>query len=244
MIDIHTHILPMVDDGFQSIDQSLMMLEKAYQDGSDVIVLTPHLAYLYGFINPYEKINSLFHDFQYIVEEAHIPIKLYLGCELLFTSVESFQKHIDEITPINGTRYILMEFFFDVQETDILEAIDTVLEHHYIPIIAHPERYESMQISCDLAFKCKEKGALLQMNKGSLFGQYGTFARDSIRYMLKNHLISFIGSDAHHLKYRNALMYDDYCYIEEHYGRQYAKEIFKINPKNMLDNIDIRGLEE
>lgn len=244
MIDIHTHILPMVDDGFQSIDQSLMMLKKAYQDGTDIIVLTPHLAYPYGFINPNRKIKELFEDFQYIVEQEHIPIKLYLGCEFLFDSVESFQEHIDDITKINGTQYILMEFFFDVQKNEILEAIDTVLSNHYIPIIAHPERYESMQTSYDLAIQCIKKGALLQMNKGSLFGQYGTFAKDCIHYMLENHLISFIGSDAHHLKYRNALMYDDYSYIKKYYGSQYAQKIFKINPKNMLDNIDIRGLKE
>lgn len=134
-----------------------------------------------------------------------------------------------------------MEFFFDVQENDILEAIDTVIEHHYIPIIAHPERYESIQASYDLALKCILKGALLQMNKGSLFGQYGTFAKDCIRDMLDHHLISFIGSDAHHLKYRNAFMYDDYCYIVDHYGKQYATEIFKLNPKNMLNDVDIRG---
>jgi len=231
----------MIDDGFQSIEHSLLMLKKAYQDGTDMIVLTPHLAFPYGFINPHYKISQLFNDFQYIVEQEHIFIQLYLGCEFLFDSVQSFQEHIDDITPINGTQYILIEFFFDIQENDILEAIDIILSYHYIPIIAHPERYESMQTSYDLAFKCVKKGALLQMNKGSLFGQYGRFAKECIHDMLENHLISFIGSDAHHLKHRNALMYDDYCYIKKYFGYIYARDIFEINPRKMLDNIDIRG---
>jgi len=242
MIDIHSHILPMVDDGFQSIEQSLTMLKRAYQEGSDEIILTPHLAYPYGFINPYDKINELFHDFKHIVKQERIPIQLHLGCEFLFDSPASFIEHFDEITKINGTQYILMEFFFDVQKEDILAAIDTVVSHHLIPIIAHPERYESIQISNDLAYQCVQKGALLQMNKGSVFQQYGIYAKEAVLEMLDHHLIHFIGSDAHSLHHRNALMYDDYCFIKDNYGREYAQEIFKINPKKMLENEDIRRI--
>ena len=242
MIDIHTHILPMVDDGFQSVNESLLMLERAYQDGTDEMVLTPHLAYPYDFINPYRKIKELFNEFQEIVQDEGIPIKLYLGCEFLFTSTASFYKHLEDITRINQTQYLLMEFFFDVQEDLVLEAIDTVIENHYIPIIAHPERYECMQASRKLPLQCIEKGALLQMNRGSLFGQYGTFAKECIHYLLENHYISFIGSDAHTLNRRHALMYEDYCYIEDHYGHEYVRDIFKNNPAKMLENKDIRGL--
>lgn len=232
----------MVDDGSQSIKQSLSMLEKAYRDGTDEIVLTPHFAYPYRFINPYEKINELFLDFQYIVKEEHIPIKLHLGCEFLFDSPESFEEHLNEITHINQTQYILIEFFFDVSSKEVLTAIDTVLSYHLIPIIAHPERYECMQISLNLAKDCVNKGALLQMNKGSLFRQYGRYAKETVHDMLEHHLISFIGSDAHNLTHRNPLMYDDYCFIKDYYGDDYALEIFKTNPKNMLENKDIRRL--
>ena len=83
MIDIHSHILPMVDDGSRTIEMSLKMLDEAYRDGTDELVLTPHLAYPYGFINPTGKIRSLFEDFKEIVKEAGIPVKLYPGCEYL-----------------------------------------------------------------------------------------------------------------------------------------------------------------
>ena len=240
MIDIHSHILPMIDDGFQSIGDALDMLDKAYQDGTDALVLTPHLAYEYGFINPHEKILHLFDDFQYIVQKEHIPIQLYLGCEFLFESPECFLKHLDDITTINGTQYLLIEFFFDVNEKDILTAIDTVLSHQLIPIIAHPERYECMQISSTLAQQCVQKGALLQINKGSVFHKYGQYAKGTVIDMLNHHLISFIGSDAHHLYHRNALLHNDYCYICDYYGDVYANEIFYENPERMLKNEDIR----
>ena len=114
MIDIHSHILPMVDDGSQSIDESLRMLINAYEDGTDGIVLTPHLAYEYGFKNSWSYIQKLFMDFQNIVKQEHIPIQLYLGTEFLMSSVDVFLAHLDDITRMNSTQYLLMEFFFDV----------------------------------------------------------------------------------------------------------------------------------
>ena len=85
MIDIHSHILPLVDDGSSSVDMSLDMLDEAYRDGTKEIVLTPHLAYAYGFENPNYKIKELFGQFKDIVEDVGIPIKMYLGCEFLYS---------------------------------------------------------------------------------------------------------------------------------------------------------------
>ncbi|WP_288155228.1 tyrosine-protein phosphatase [uncultured Sharpea sp.] len=215
MIDIHSHVLPLVDDGSSSIEMSLKMLQQAYQDGTDAIVLTPHLAYPYRFINPKEKIESLFKDFQRIVDDEHIPIKMYLGCEFLFTK-DDFENHFHEIRTLNNSQYMLMEFYC------------------YIPIIAHPERYEAIQIDEDVAFKAKEMGAYLQMNKASILGRHGTRAQECIYRMLENHLISFVGSDAHNVTTRNTFMYKSYQEVSYYFGRDYANAIFKNNAKNIL----------
>ena len=240
MIDIHSHILPMVDDGASSVDMALRLLDDAYRDGTDAIILTPHLAYAYGFINPKDKIRDLFNDLKRIVKEVGIPINIYLGCEFLFTSIESFHKHIDEITSLNETRYMLMEFFFDVEENDVIEAVDAVLEENLIPIIAHPERFECFQTSLSLADKVTKKGALLQMNKGSVLGRYGSAAKETVLELLDKHYISFVGSDAHHPARRSSFMYDAYEYMKEHYERDYVENIFINNPKHMLEDNDIR----
>ena len=240
MIDIHSHILPMVDDGASSVEMALEMLDKAYRDGSDAIVLTPHFAYEYDFINPYFKIKELFEDLKYIAEKEHIPIELYLGCEYLYTDKQSFIEQLKDITTINQTQYMLMEFFFDVEEDDILDAVDIVLEHHLIPIIAHPERFDVIQNSISLIEEIIDKGALLQLNKGSVLGRYGRIAKETALYLLDNHYISFVGSDAHHPLKRTSLMYDSYQYIRDHYGKEYADRIFIKNSRNMLNGIDIR----
>lgn len=234
MIDIHCHILPMVDDGARSVEQALNMLVQAYEDGTDDIILTPHLAYAYGFNNPNRKIKELFDDLKDIVKRERIPIHIYLGCEFLFSSIKTFEEKFDEITLMNDTKYLLMEFFFDVSGEEILEAIDAVIERGYVPIIAHPERYESIQISLDIVKKGIEKGALFQMNKGSIFGDYGRYAKETVFELLDHHYIHFVGSDAHNTKTRNPYMYDAYRYIKDIYGTTYANKIFKENAKCLL----------
>ena len=240
MIDIHSHILPMIDDGASSVEMALDMLDAAYRDGTDAIILTPHLAYEYGFINPYSKIKNLFKDLKNIVEYEHIPIDLYLGCEFLFSSPETFYNHKKDITTLNDTQYLLMEFFFDVSKEEVIEAVDIIIDNHMIPIIAHPERFECFQTSSSLADEVIRKGALLQMNKGSVLGRYGRTAKETVLELLDKHYISFVGSDAHHPQKRSSLMYEAYEYMKEYYDKEYVKDIFFNNPKNMLKDIDIR----
>ena len=243
MIDIHSHILPMVDDGSRTIEMSLKMLDEAYRDGTDELVLTPHLAYPYGFINPAEKIRSLFEDFKEIVKEAGIPVKLYPGCEYLYRDRDSFEEELEEITTLNDTRYLLMEFYFNVEDQIIYEAVKVVMKHQLIPVIAHPERYEAIQISDHLAKDIIDMGGMLQMNKGSISGKYGRMARDTIYELLDHDLITFIGSDGHDPSRRNARMYQDYRIISELYGNKRANRIFKENPRRMLQNIDLTKKE-
>lgn len=240
MIDIHSHILPMIDDGAYSIDMALDMLDQAYQSGTDAIVLTPHLAYAYGFENPYNKIKELFDDFQKIVRDVGIPIQMYLGTEFLFSSPRTFYLHKDEITTMNQTQYLLMEFYFDVKEEEILEAIDIIVSEGWIPIIAHPERFECIQIHHQFASLMIQKGALLQMNKGSILSQYGRMAKETVLYLLDHHYISFVGSDAHHPRLRDANLSLCYEMVCDLYGHHYAQDIFDNNAQKMLKNQDMR----
>ena len=192
MIDIHSHILPMIDDGASSVEMALDLLSMAYDDGTDAIVLTPHYADSYGFDNPYDKIKMLFDDLQFIVKQERIPIQLYLGTEYLFSSPEHFLQHQHEIARINQTQYLLMEFFFDVTEDQVIEAVDYVLKSGYIPIIAHPERYECIQSSFQVVEDVIHQGALLQMNKGSITGKYGHKAMKTVFQMLAHNNIHLI----------------------------------------------------
>lgn len=244
MIDIHCHILPMVDDGSQSVEESLQMLISAYEDGTDEIILTPHLAYAYGFDNPYAKISELFSQFKYIVEQERIPIQLYLGTEFLFSSKDTFLSHLDEITKMNQTSYLLMEFFFNIDASFVLEAIDCVTRQELRPIIAHPERYDCIQVDPELSLEIHQRGALLQLNKGSILGEFGRRVMNAAYALLDQHAYDFVGSDAHHLDHRTPDMYEAYIRILNLYGERYTKYLFELNASRMLQNLELKeGIE-
>lgn len=242
MIDIHSHILPMIDDGAQSMDMALKLLDDAYRNGTNQIVLTPHFAIEYDFYNPKDKIIPLFQDFQEIVFEAGIPIQIYLGCEYLISSPEQFIKMKEQICRMNNTHYILIEFFFDVDEDTLLQCVDTVLNNNLIPIIAHPERYHCIQDSMYLAKDLVKKGCLLQLNKASILGMHGRSAKHACVSLLNDQLYAFVGSDAHHPNYRDSILEEAYNKIEYYYGSTYTRRIFNKNPELMLQDIDIRNV--
>ena len=234
MIDIHCHILPLVDDGSSSVEMSLDMLDQAYRHGTREIVLTPHLAYAYHFENPYDKIKDLYDDFKMIVRDAGIPIKMHLGCEFLYSSRKTFDEHFNDITTLADTSYLLMEFFFDASADDILNAVKSVLERSCIPVVAHPERFEAIQTDLDVAFEIKRMGGYLQMNKGSVLGNYGALARETVLKLLNEGLIDFVGSDAHNLRTRYPAMDESYNTVRHYFGDECARVIFEENPKRLL----------
>ncbi len=240
MFDIHSHILPMIDDGATSVDMALEMLDQACRSGTEAIVLTPHFAKVYKYNNPKNKINSLFLDLKDIVEKEGIPIRLYLGTEYLFSSIESFYEDLDRIQTMNDTQYLLMEFFFDINSEFVIEATKTVLSKNMIPIIAHPERFECVQTSYRLVEYLLKQGVLFQLNKGSILGEYGNRVKETALDLLENHVYSFIGSDAHRSNRRNSKMNEAYAFIRYYFGEQYIENLFYRNPKNMIDGIDIR----
>ena len=159
------------------------------------------------------------------MRQEGIPVRLYLGCEFLYSDAKSFAEHFEDITLLNHTAHQLMEFYFDVEAQDVLDAIDAVKAAGRIPVIAHPERYECVQSEdgWPKPIRISIKGALLQMNKGSLFRRYGEYAQDTVMELLARHYITFVGSDAHHIRYRTPLMGDAYDLVSEQFGRAMPK---------------------
>ena len=128
-----------------------------------------------------------------------------------------------------------MEFYFDVEEEVILEAVQDVLDKGYIPVVAHPERFEAIQINPDIAVEIVNRGGYLQMNKGSILGDYGSLVKETVTNLLENKLIHFVGSDAHNLRSRHPRMYESYVQVKTRFGSDYAQRIFKENGKILLN---------
>lgn len=192
MIDFHSHILPEIDDGSKSYDESLKMLEEAQNIGFSTIISTSHYA-VGCFEAPEYKRKSLIEDLN---SEENVP-QIILGSEIFLTyNIIDLLKEFKAST-INGTNYVLIELPLRQQFSNLKSVINILKENDYRPIIAHPERYLCIQKRFKDLYDLKDLGVLFQCNYGSILGYYGLSAKFVIKKMLKNGLVSFMGSDAH-----------------------------------------------
>lgn len=197
MKDLHSHILMGIDDGSKNIETSIKILKKAEKDNITDIMLTPH--YIKESIynaNNKEKKNILT-KLQNELKKEKININLYLGNEVYADN--NILKLIDdnEIMTLNNSRYILIEFPLRDRMQNDKDIIFKLITHNYIPIIAHPERYSYIQDNPSKIEEYLELGALLQGNYQSLFNKYGKQAKKTLKILIKNKQISFLGSDIH-----------------------------------------------
>lgn len=196
MIDLHSHILYGIDDGSQNLETSLEILTQAYTGGVTDIVVTPHYIKDSKYhANNTEK-KELLNTLQKELQKKGIKINLYLGNEVYISdSIPSLLK--TDISTINNSKYLLMEFPMARKSVIIEEVLDELEDSDIIPIIAHPERYLAYYKDYEFFYKLKERGCYLQSNIGSLYNEYGRKAKKMLKELLKRNLIDFFGSDIH-----------------------------------------------
>ena len=195
--DLHCHLLWGIDDGSKSIEESIGLLKKISASGCKEIILTPH--YIRG--SKYKSNNKekkkLFNELKEEAKKENIDVKMYLGNEVFFTS--KFVELIDEeeIEPLNNSRYLLFEFPMSNTYHNAGEILSHLISKGYIPILAHPERYQIFQKNPDLIEEYLRMGILLQGNYTSLLGKYGGKSKKTLKYLIKKGWVSFLGSDTH-----------------------------------------------
>lgn len=191
MIDIHTHIIPDVDDGAKDVETSILMIKKEIECGVDTIVFTPH-SYLHRFIDK-EKIIDRFNLLK--KELVNYDIKYYLGQEIYYEADTLDKLKNNKYLTINNTKYILIEFDYDIIYDDLVEIIYSIRLLGYEPIIAHIERY-------NISFKDyyrlkKEFNPILQVNCEFVLNH-----KIRAKRMIKDKIIDYIASDCHSLNRR------------------------------------------
>ncbi len=196
MIDIHTHILPNVDDGSSSLEMSIEMIKQELNQGVTDIIFTPHTRFHREF-NQKEKLIKAYQEFKVELEKRNIEGKFYLGSEIYFDKNTLNHFKNNELLSLNDSKYVLVEFEFESKYDYISESLYSISLLGYLPIIAHVERY---QLSFDEIMKLKKEGNLLQWNAS--FIAKGLFKRHYVKKLLKYHLIDYIASDCHSLDNR------------------------------------------
>ena len=196
--DLHCHLLPGIDDGSSTIEESIETLRRAEKEGVTEIVLTPHYIENTRYNCNNKNKLELFKKLKKEMSKQDINIKLYLGNEnyMSMNFIELLENK--EIMTINNSRYLLLEFPLNQIYKNSKECLYELVTKGYVPILAHPERYRDFQKNPELVEEYTRMGVLLQGNYKSLLGKYGSKAKKTLKVLLKKDLITFLGSDMHH----------------------------------------------
>ena len=241
MIDIHTHILPGIDDGAQVIEESIEIAKRASDEGVKAIVATPHVLEAIS-EDGWERIRDIFDRLKQRLISAKIGIDIILGAELFISpEVPAWIKRNRELTINGGNKYILIELPLYEIPPFTEQTIFELLLQGVVPIIAHPERCMAIQQDTNRLSALIGKGVLTQANVGSLTGKYGKAARKTAKTLLTRNLIHMIGTDVHTLSNGSYPLSQGVNMAAEVVGIERAKEMVTSVPGRMIRGEEIRA---
>lgn len=233
--DIHSHMLPGVDDGAQTMEEALSMIDLSYKEGTRNLILTPH--YVRGKNKcTKEELRERFEAFKTEVEKTHPDMKLYFGNEVLYEEGIIQDLKDGMIQTMNDTKYVLVEFNIRTSYSQIFEAMQKIENARFRPIIAHVERYRCLFKHIERIDELSRMEVLLQMNISSV---YGGLLDENARWckkLVKEEYISFFGTDAHDMEERAPYINDYVSWIEKKCGLDYLERAFLTNPQKMVEN--------
>ncbi|MDO8686343.1 MAG: CpsB/CapC family capsule biosynthesis tyrosine phosphatase [Clostridiales bacterium] len=238
MIDLHTHIIPFVDDGAADYETSLKMLEIAVAEGITHMIATPH------FIN-----GSVYNYRQLVVEKldelscravsAGIDIKLLPGNEVYIDHELPEMVQKKQICTLNDSMYVLIELPSSDMPLYTDEVLFQLKLRGYTPIITHPERNSEISKQPDILISFIGKGTLCQINATSLTGLYGDKVRQTALLLLRHGMVHFVASDAHTCRGRAPRLKEAFLIVEAEMGSETAEKLFVKNGMAVIRNAHI-----
>lgn len=232
LIDIHCHILPKVDDGPDSVEESMKILKDMRRQGIKHVIVTPH--YRPEMFEP--SMKRVIYSYRHLRDIAYeMGVSMSLGCE--YYRNEQIIDHMDnrKRPSMAGSRYVLIEFSMNDLFPTIRNYVYELITHGYQPIIAHAERYFCCQ-KMEKIQELKDMGALIQVNAGSVLGEEGWKLKKFCLDLMKKDLVDFVASDTHNTSDRKLNLKKCASFVTKKMGKQYAERIFFNNPLNILKN--------
>ncbi len=232
MIDIHTHLLPGIDDGPDDKNETIDILSKSSKEGIKKIIATPHFNDDSKFSKDY--IIKEVARFNEIAKLNNIDIRIYSGAEYQMSS--NLSKFIDNngALTLANSRYILVEFPFNGIPIDSKNILNDLQLMGYTPIIAHPERCSDIIDKPSILYNYVDKGIYAQLNAGSIIGRYGHGIKKTAITLIKNNLVQLIASDLHSIGRRNQLLPEALEVVRKIDPN--LSNIFYKNAENIIEN--------
>lgn len=238
MIDLHSHILPELDDGAGSLRESLSMARLAVESGVTRMVVTPHCAE-----DRSAEVLRAYRLLKEALEEYEIPLKLHIGMEIFGTHSTARLLQEGKLFTLNRSRYPLVEFAFYSDGEEETRILRSILRAGYQPLVAHPERYEYVQHDPELINQWKQMGCLFQINRGSLLGRFGRGAQYMAGELVERGFATVVASDAHSSRRRTPWLRDAWELLNEELSPVAAEFLLKRNPASILKNEQLPGVE-
>lgn len=240
MIDTHCHIIPEVDDGPKTIEESMDLLREAISQGLTKVIATSHRR-----SDMFELDEMvIFRQYQQLLNaaEAEFPfLKIYYGGELYY-SEEIFKRlESGQLPTLASSDYVLVEFEYFKPYNEILRLVDRVRSLGKNVILAHMERYEALASNIEGIQKLIDKGAYMQVNAQSLLpsklwkDSHKVFKKRA-KVLMKENLVHLVASDMHNLSKRRPYLKEAYENVKKVYGERRAKRLFVTNPQRIIDN--------
>lgn len=233
-VDFHNHLMPGVDDGAQSVAESIDALNAFKEDGVDVIIATPHVdgsltTRSDELASRLQELDAAYRSLQACARDVG-GVRVERGVELLLDVPEPDLS--DARLRLAGGSFFLMEFPYMMVPPHSQRAVRSLSDTGYTPIIAHPERYHGFWETIDLAAEWKQNGAFLQVNGGSLLGRYGAAAQKTAFELLRRGWIDYICSDFHA---RGSTLVAQYrALLAGHGALEQAQMLMQTNPARVL----------
>lgn len=237
-IDIHSHILPGVDDGSGSMEQTIRMLYMAAKEQITTIIATPH--YEAGRENhSVDKLKDIANQVQEQAYDIDKDFRIFLGNEIRYSESVVEDLILGKALTLAGSRYVLLEFSYGSSFKSIYRGMNKLIYNGYIPILAHVERYYSIHKKPDLVKELIRMGCYIQMNSDSVIGGFLDAKASYNRKLLQHDMVHFISSDCHSDRVRVPMMQTTVKHLQKKCDDEQINRIFINNPTNILEDIYI-----
>lgn len=233
--DIHSHILPGIDDGSADLETTLNMVSTAYQQGVRKMIATPH--YYPGHQNaPGSYIEKVYEHVKAAIREIYIDFDLYLGNEIYYKDEIIEKLNHKEINTLADTRYILLEFPVTADYRYLYDAVHKCTNNGYYPILAHIERYQCLWKKENQIHELIKAGAYIQINAECFKKGLINPERSYCLKLIHNGLVHFIGSDCHNMEERKPNYGEAVDYLRKKINPAVLERLIKDNPQRFLEN--------
>lgn len=243
MVDIHCHILPSFDDGAENLEESLEMARMAYRSGVTDVAATSHFMGTMEGLEGLSLMRQRYTELMLEIKKADIPLRLHPGAEIFCTPQTPELARMGKLPTLGSGNYVLTEFYFD-ESFDFMDTMLTdIAAEGYRIVVAHPERYGVIQHNPELVQRWVRLGYVLQMNKGSVLGAFGSRAKHAANALLEMGLAHLFASDAHSYRSRTPHMGQIRQWAQEHCDEWYAQILLERNPRRILEGRPIVGMD-